>query len=304
MLEHVRKKMYPAADQVSLKLLEKGKTTPITVTLSEALARFEPFSYLVQTKPGTEETPGTYRFLKFNDPESNRNPKKKGPMSNKYYKRKGRSKETHLLTDCPAALLRHRLKLAYGFLLEGSRMEFHLRSKANARAESVDSALRNHLHLRPDTILAAMPPGTTMLAVPATTQPPDKELERESKFFANKTSDVFWALEYQPALKRLNVVTPGWVKKLGTWTDHQNWIRTTMHGVETLRRARLFRKKPVRFRDLKVRDGDLPINLSDLMPKRPEGKRADDDKSSGPDARPHFIRLLKSGRKTTEVDTR
>ena len=316
MLEHVRIKKYPSADEVSLKLLEKGKQTPTTVKLSEALARFEPFSYLVQTKAGTEETPGTYKFLKFNDPGLPQNKRKVGPMSKRYYKRRGRSKETHLNTDCPPALLRHKMKLAYGFLLEGSRMEFHIRSKAEARGESVDSAFRRHLHLRPDAILAAMPPGTTMLALPGTTQPPDKELERKSKLFVNKTSDVFWAMENGPALKRLNLHTSSKIKELGTWTNHQKYIGTVRDEIQETRRRKAAKREARTQQAIKERmglrfrvgrrtedaeDADLP-HLSDLMPKR--GR--DDDGSSASDtpARSGYLRFTHPRRKITEVDPR
>ena len=313
MLEHVRIKKYPSADEVSLKLLEKGKQTPTTVKLSEALARFEPLSYLVQTKAGTEETPGTYKFLKFNDPALPQNQRKAGPMSKRYYKRRGRSKETHLNTDCPPALLRHKIKLAYSFLLEGSRMEFHLRSKAAARAESVDSALRRHLHLRPDAILAAMPPGTTMLALPGTTQPPDKELERNSKLFANKTSDVFWAMENGPALKRLNLHTSSKIKKLGTWTNHQKYIQTVRDEIQEIRRRKIAKREArdeqaikermgVRFRMGRgTEDADLP-HLSDLMPK--EGRDGDGSSGSDAPATSGYLRFTHPRRKIKEVDTR
>ena len=298
MLQHVRKKSYPTADEVSLKLLEKGKKEPTTMKLSEALARFEPLSYLVQTKVGTEETPGTYRFLKFNDPGLPSEKTKKSWPPKGYYKRKGRSKETHLNTDCPASLLRHRIKLAYGFLMEGSRMEFHLRAKAVARAESVDSALRHHLHLRPDTLLAAMPPGTTMLALPATVQLPNRNPQDETKLSVNKTSDVFWAMEYKPALERFGVSTPPRIKALGTWQDHRKYVEHAMEKrQEDLRIKRLARARDESVRSRprpKVKDGDIP-HLSDLMPK---DKREEDEPSKeGPSLRPSFKTYHPLGRK-------
>ena len=324
MLLGVRKKTYPSADELSLQLLEKGQAKPTTMKLSEVLTRFEPFSYLVQTKVGTEETPGTYRLLKFNNPgDRPLTNRKKGPTSGRYYKRKGRGKETHFITDCPAALLRHRLKIAYAFLLEGSRMELHLRAKASGRADSVDSALRNHLHLRPDTILAAMPPGTTMLAVPGTTQSLDEELQGASKFRVNKTSDVFWVMENAAALKRCQVTTPRHIKRLGTWTDHQKYIQAAMDESERARikkRARRIGEERIRIEKERIRgeelqrpgrfsgnyhwrpgqetedpemqDGDMP-HLSELMPKRER-----DDGSLGSDAPSlsNFIPFVKSGR--------
>ena len=252
MLQNVRKKTYPSADQLSLNLIEEGKVEPITLTLSKALARVKPFSYLVQTKPGTEETPGTYRFLKFENTtwSLSRNNKTKGPSTRRYYKRKGRSKEIHITPDIPAATLGHRMELAYGLLCEGSRIEVHLRAKAKAVAESVDSALKHHLHLRPDTILAAMPPGTTMLALPGTVQPPEKELQSASKFIINKTSDVFWAMENPEALKRAGSATPSELKEIGKWGRNQEFIEVTLEQVEE-RRERMKLREQLMAEDLR-----------------------------------------------------
>lgn len=307
MLQNVRKKTYPSADELSLSLHGKEKEKR-TMKLSKALTKLEPFSYLDEIKAGTEETPGTYKFLKFNDPGLPQNKRKIGPTSTKYYKRKGRGKEVHLNTDCPAGLFRHKIKLAYGFLLEGSRIEFHLRAKAVAGAESVDSALRNHLHLRPDAILAAMPPGTTMLAVPGTAQPPENEMKRAPKRVVNKTSDVFWAMENAEALKRYGVVTPPQIKTLGTWTNHQKAVKTALYNIDqkSIRRHEKLDKlrpdpsdphpklsrRPLKL-DLKVSDGDLP-HLSELMPERER-----DNGSSGWEARstPNYIPFHQSGRR-------
>ena len=312
LLQDVKKKTYPSADELSLRLLRKGEKEPTTLKLSEALTQFEPCSYLEQVKSGTEETPGTYKFLKFINPGLSQNKRKIGPESNKYYKRKGRGKEFHFNTDCPAALLRHKIKLAYGFLLEGSRLEFHLRAKAVAGAETVDSALRNHLHLRPDTILAAMPPGTTMLAVPGTAPPRARVLKNLSKWstklFANKTSNVFWAMENEEALKRYNVTTPRQIKSLGTWTNHQKFVTSAFEQIEKKHaRTRLKRladprsdsfgppklsRRPLNL-DPKAADGDQP-HLSELMPER---ERDDGSSGSDPPPRPNFIPFQKSGRR-------
>ena len=293
MLQYIRQKTYPTADEVSLQLLDKGQGKPTTVTLSEALTRFEPFSYLIPTRAGTEETPGTYKFLKFPDPGLPQNRRKIGPNSKKYYKRKGRAKETHLNTDCPPARLRHLLKLAYGFLLEGSRVEVHLRAKAVGRAESVDSALRNHLHLRPDTILAAMPPGTTMLAIPGTTQLPEKKLKSESKLFINKTSDVFWVMEYEPALKRLGLQTPPHIKRLGTWTDHHSYVSTALDKIEQSRRAKRARAARVG----PTRSYPEQPYLSHPVPRGDDGS----SKSDAPE-RLGFIRYHRSRQRITEEE--
>lgn len=300
MLQDVRAKPIPPADQLSLKLVEKGSDESTIMTLAEALARLEPCSYLVQVKAGTEDTPGTYRILKFIGPGIAALNRKIGPNTKRYYKRSGRSKELPFNTDCPSALLRHRLKLAYGFLLEGSRVEFHLRSKAVARAESVDSALRNHLHLRPDAIMAAMPAGTTMLAIPGTTQLPEEELELKPKRFVNKTSDVFWALEHPPALKKWGVVTPHAIKKLGTWKHHREHIGTVAEQIEKQRLARKPKPYDANRHDKNLvlddeeeveeeMEGEMP-ELSELMPERERGD--DGDRSPKRPDRPPVRKLL------------
>lgn len=275
LLKRVRPKKYPPADKVSLKLLEKGKRTSNTLKLSETLARLEPFSYLVQTEAGTEETPGTYQIQKFPDPGLNNNGRKIGPSSKSYYKRNGRSKEVYINPDCSADLLRRKLKLSYHFLLEGSRVEWHLRPKSLTlrpksltKSETVDWALRHQLHLRPDAILAAMPPGTTMLAVPGMILPSGPQDPLTKKLSKIKTSDVFWAMENRPILRRLNIPTPRPVRQLGTWTDHTksgNTRRSKPHE------TRPFGKDP----DREMEEGDMP-DLSDLMPER---ERNDDGSS-------------------------
>ena len=314
MLLDVRKKTYPSADELSLRLLRKGEKEPTTMKLSKALTQFEPFSYLEEIKSGTEEGPGTYRFLKFNDPGLPENKRPIGPMSTKYYKRRGRSKELHLNTDCPAALLRHRIKIAYAFLLEGSRLEFHLRSKAVGAAETVDSALRNHLHLRPDTILAAMPPGTTMLAVPGTAPPRPATLRRLTKVgektAVNKASDVFWAMENAEALKRYKVTTPPQIKAIGTWTYHQKFVKSTIDRIEARRAKNRLKKlanlerrsvdprpklshRPLNNPDREAAEDEFP-HLSELMPERER-----DDGSSASDAPPrsNFTPFHQTGRR-------
>ena len=269
MLLKVREKTYPDADQVSLKLLQNGQWRPTVMTLKEALARLEPLSYLVQT----EDTPGTYRILKFDNPGLTHNKKKAGPSSRRYYKRNGRSKELHTNTDCSAAQLRHKLKLAYDYLQEGSRVEFHISSKANASAETIDSELRNHLHLRPEAILATMPPGTTMLAIPGTLQPPAEALKVRSQYFINKTSDVFWAMENEEALKRHGVVTPPEIKRTGTWKGHREYAKAVIEKKNEARRRKELRAE----RRERWNSGSAALARSNT-----EKERIKDDESDGP----------------------
>ena len=294
LLERVRPKKYPAADKVSLKLLGKGKRTSTIVKLSEALARLEPFSYLVQTEAGTEKTPGKYQIQKFPDPGLNNNGRKIGPSSKNYYKRNGRSKEVYINPDCSADLLRLKLKLSYHFLLEGSRVEWHLRPKSSlTEAETVDWALRHQLHLRPDAILAAMPPGTTMLAVPGMLLPSHPRNPLTKALSKVKTSEVFWAMENGPELLRRNVHTPRQVRQLGTWTEHTKFVEAIEPGntrPSEPHESRPFGEDP----DREMEEGDMP-DLSDLMPER---ERNDDGSSrSNAPPKPKFRIFRKSGRK-------
>ncbi|CAF9917828.1 MAG: hypothetical protein ALECFALPRED_000377 [Alectoria fallacina] len=209
-LGSVTRKTFPSAEEISLKLVERGSNKVATMTLSQALQRLKPRDYLA------EAGPEVYRIQTFPDP---------GPvkvleesLTNSFvpWARAGRGKEFHLTTSCTPERLRHVLKVSYKFLLEGTRMEFHLHQKVKGqRHRTVDWALANSMHLRPDSILAAMPEGTTMLAEPAITDNSFKK--RPPKNFEEATSQVMWAVENGEVLKRADVTTPESVKELGKW---------------------------------------------------------------------------------------
>lgn len=210
-LSSLKKKFFPHPHKVSLKLFEKGSNQTSIMTLSEALTRLGPRTYLTKAgaQPSEDDSPGVYRIEQFPDP-----PEKTGTPKG-YYKRRGRGKEIHLTTACTPSLLRHRLILAYKFLHEGSRLEVHLHELKGNKVDSVDRALTHSLHLRPDTILAAMPPDTTMLALPATS-----DFSHRGKLPANAQrgmAEVMWAMENGEALRRANAPTPKKIKILGQW---------------------------------------------------------------------------------------
>lgn len=204
------RKTYPRANEVSLRLVDAKSHETVTITLEQALQRLEPLSYLA------EAGPGQYRIQTFPDPGPVKPVKQPEPWTNyKPYTRAGRGKEFHLTTTTAPSHLRNTLRISYKYILEGTRMEFHLHPKSKKDDPSVDHALAHSMHLRPDSILAAMPPGTTMLAEPATT-----DLSFKKKLPRNldlMTSQVMWAMENAEALKRAKVVTPKRVKKLGQW---------------------------------------------------------------------------------------
>ena len=271
----IRKRKCPSAEDVMLTLHETPSNKLITMKVSELLPRLKPRSYLTQTVAGTTETPATYRIKIFDDPAV-KHVKNTTPTSKKYYKRRGRSKETHFTTDCSASHYSHRLKLAYAFLLEGSRMEFHIRQPSKDKVRTADWAMTNNVHLRPDVIQAAMPEGTTMLAHPATT---DASLRYRIPKKAGTKSEIFWALENPAVLKKLKLQTPDKIKKLGTWNNHLETVEPKMAPAQ-----------PHHPGQHHADDDDPP--LSDLVPQTSAPSRDDEGEglvtgSSNPEDKPN-----------------
>ena len=219
-LATVSRKIYPPADEVSLKVIDGKSDEILSMTLEQALKRLEPLSYLAEAEAG----PGLYRIHTFPDPGPVEPVKQPSPRTSfKPYTRAGRGKEIHLTTSCTPIHFRNTLRISYKYILEGSRMEFHLHSKSErARRKddpTVDWALANCMHLRPDSILAAMPPGTTMLAKPATT---DLSFKKKSpRDLEARRSEVMWAMENTEALRRAKAVTPARVRKMGQWPEER-----------------------------------------------------------------------------------
>lgn len=190
------------------------------MTLSQTLQLLRPRSYLALAE--AEAEPGTYRIETFPEPGSIIIQKSKAlPGSYKPFTRAGRGKEAHLTTTYSPQSLRHLLSTSYKYILEGTRMEFHLHQKTNdSKDRTVDWALANCLQLRPDSILAAMPEGTTMLAEPAVTDLSFKT--KLPKNFKEETSKVMWALENAKALERAGEGTPKGVKNLARWPEKKH----------------------------------------------------------------------------------
>lgn len=216
-LATVSGKIFPRADELPLRLVDGKSDEILTMTLEQALKRLEPLSYLA------EAGPGLYRIQTFPDPGPVAPVKQPFPRTSfKPYTRAGRGKEIHLTTSCTPSYLLHTLRISYKYILEGSRMEFHLHPKSE-KAKSkddptVDWALAHCMHLRPDSILAAMPLGTTMLAEPATS---DWSFKKKSpKNLDDRKSEVMWAMENTEALRRAKaVMTSKRLKKIGQWPE-------------------------------------------------------------------------------------
>ncbi|MCJ1454239.1 hypothetical protein MMC28_004591 [Mycoblastus sanguinarius] len=203
-IEAVQKKELPSAHGLSLRLLDSGHSILGTMTLTEALRHVEPASHLAHWKEDT------YRIIPLRIPDKTElfGCETRGlTQRKKVFKRKGRGKELYLSTTPDPMLLSTILSKAYTFLLRGARVEFHLRQKTDRKLEdmTVDWALENRLHLRPDSILAAMPKGSTMLACPCTVS-------------TEKLPSLMWAVEHKPSLLGGGDATSRAIKQLGTWS--------------------------------------------------------------------------------------
>ena len=212
-LASISPKTYPSADDVLLKLIDEESAEVATMTLSQALQNLKPLSYLAA------KGRGTYCIQTFPTPKVKK-PIKNTPGTYKPWVRAGRGKEFHITTSCTPQRFDHVLRTSYQYILEGDRMEFHLHQKIqDNKNRTVDWALENCMHLRPDSILAAMPTGTTMLAEPATT-----DLSYKKKLpiqFEIIQSQVMWAMENAKALNEAKVITPEYIKRLGRWSKKQ-----------------------------------------------------------------------------------
>ena len=221
-LDSLTKKIYPSADDMSLALYDDESGQVATTTLTEALqrVRLKPYSFLAQ------EEPGIYRIRTYIKREPGE-PIRSAKISHKPWKRAGRGKESHLTTSCSPQFLRHVLGNSCKYLLEGSRMEFHLhQEKKDKQKRTTDWALTHCLHLRPDSILAAMPEGTRIFAEPATTDLSFKR--RISKNYEMALSQVMWAMENAGALARAHNGTPQHILDRAAWPERTNSKEKTL----------------------------------------------------------------------------
>ena len=216
-LKSLTRKIYPSADDLSLALYDDESGQIATTTLTEALQRVrlkQPYSFLAQ------EEPGIYRIRTYVKREPDE-PIRSAKISHKPWKRAGRGKESHLTTTCTPQFFRHVLGNSCKYLLEGSRMEFHLhQEKKDKKKRTTDWALTHCLHLRPDSILAAMPEGTRIFAQPTTTDLSFKR--RISKNYEMALSQVMWAMENLEALRRAHNGTPQHILDRAAWPEPIN----------------------------------------------------------------------------------
>ena len=212
-LNSLSRKIYPSADHISVALFYDDSGQVATMTLTEVLqrVRLKPYSFLAQ------EEPEIYRIKTYIKREP-AEPIRSHKINHKPWKRAGRGKESHLTTACTPQFLRHVLGNSCKYLLEGSRMEFHLHQESKDKQNrTTDWALTHCLHLRPDSILAAMPEGTRIFAQPATTDLSHKT--RLSKNYPMALSQVMWAMENVDALRRAHNGTSQRILDRAAWPE-------------------------------------------------------------------------------------
>ena len=238
-LDASQPKHLPAPVDIELDLSHGPNVQPERLTLSETQARLKPLYHLTLSTHqlslpspslnGVHQSLGdkklylrkdkTYRILPLNLPKDFvpnilpdkwPNQGKRSPSGKQVkfqnFPHAGRGRQVHFTIYTPPAHLYSSLVMAYGCLLQGCRIEFHLHQKSNdVRVENtVDWALEHNLHLRPDVILMAMPEGTEVLGLPATSK-------------SHMGEELIWALELPEALSKAGRRTPGHIKKRAMW---------------------------------------------------------------------------------------
>ena len=207
LLSTVRRKQLPPAELISLELLgAEGKSFGVMALPRawEHIKLSETPSHLAQIGAGS------YRIQPLKVVPDGKTPKNQGSTM-KRTKRAGRSKEFPFTTTEHAGRLQSILSKAYTFLLQGIRVEFRLSQKVKGRnkVNTVDWALENAPHLRPDTILSAMPEGSQMLVQPCTST--------ASRNVINHSS-VIWSVEHPPSLHKYGgAQTSKSLRKAGQW---------------------------------------------------------------------------------------
>ena len=232
-------KRLPSPVDIQLDLSNGPNVQPERLTLSETQARLKPLSHLTLSThllslsdPSltvSHQSVGdkklylgkdkTYRILPLTLPkdfvpnilpdkwqhQGKRKPSGKNVKFQKF-PHAGRGRQVHFTIYSPPAHLYLTLVMAYGCLLQGCRIEFHLHQKSNdVRVQNtVHWAMEHSLHLRPDVILKAMPEGTELLGLPATSK-------------SRMGEELIWALELPEALSKAGSRTPDHIKKRAMW---------------------------------------------------------------------------------------
>lgn len=207
----VKKMPITPSDQVSLNMRGSDRSDLGQMTLTSVFSLIKPFNYLAQVPTKSPLQYFQIKPLKARDLD----PPERQRANKKAFKRDGQYKEFHLTTDTPAAYLKHVLSKSCEYLLQGSRIQFALHQKSLKAGSSppIEVALKNCPHLRPDTILRAMPEGTTMLAHPCVAPDARPRMEKRAK----ADPPLVWAMEHAPSMERAGHRTPKWIRNMAQW---------------------------------------------------------------------------------------
>ncbi len=133
----------------------QGIATAIASSIAQVLQYLKPLSYL-RKESSEAQLYGVGQLRRF-PPHGTKQ---------RRFMRAGHDTEIHLTTTCSMSVLRDKLSKAYDILLNGCKIEFHVRPLPKDKKHTLDWALKNALHLRPETIMAAMPAGTKQVVDP------------------------------------------------------------------------------------------------------------------------------------------
>ncbi|KAI4253401.1 MAG: hypothetical protein LQ352_003720 [Teloschistes flavicans] len=158
----------PSGSELHLRI--KGIKAISPITLSHAIARLHPGSYLARLQPLDSVDSIPERSYEVSQLTGLR-PKpvlNSGPPKIINFKRAGRGKELHMTSALDLLGYAFVLRLAYNHLIDGARLEMHFRlTKGELRDQKdFDHVLFMHPHLRPEPILQGMPEETIMLHEP------------------------------------------------------------------------------------------------------------------------------------------
>ena len=207
-LAAVRKYCLAPADEVKFRLLDAHGSDLGKTSLTDALPCIKPGAILSQatTLGGDPKFQIVPLKLPVLPPMSARDKdlRRKFPTT---------SKKIHFSITVPASHFRYIMAQCYQLLLKGERVEVGLhRARRTPDHMTFDWAIRHHPHLRPDTILKAMPEGTRMIAHPC--RAPDL-LKAKGP---NAAAPLQWGMECEPSSQRIfGGKIPPWMMRMGTW---------------------------------------------------------------------------------------
>lgn len=156
--------------RIELQFRKKGSSVIDALTLSQAMARLHPGSYLTRLDHVNNVDPIPERSYEISQliglqPKPVLN---SGPAKVIKFQRAGRGKEIHLTSALGTLAYSTFLIRTYNHLINGARLEMHVRLTKREQSDEndLDHVLSMHPHLRPEAILKGMPEGTVILHEP------------------------------------------------------------------------------------------------------------------------------------------